>query len=275
MKHRLLIPLLIAIVLSSCVHDSPFRTEQYFQAMGREGEFVLTVNTRSWNILDGVLPAAVLERTDRLSVALESDGGIYGGAEGNFGYTGVNAVLDWSPDFRLVDGDLRYFQSRSVSLEAAVPRSGILLFSSSSYPQAYAATISDRAKYIDDALALEMAGHDGAVYAAKPSSIPDAGIAIPDETARKIDRLMLLFDEEDSRIHITGWIDMDSESSARTLSTLLRNELLKSIRQKGEKPDFSVLSGYFTCKGDTVYIDYPEMDRSAVEAMVKASTGGF
>ena len=72
MKHRLLIPLMIAVVLSSCVHDSPFRTEQYFQAMGREGEFVLTVNTRSWNILEGVLPAAVLERTDRLSHPMRS-----------------------------------------------------------------------------------------------------------------------------------------------------------------------------------------------------------
>ena len=122
--------------------------------------------------------------------------------------------------------------------------------------------------------AAEMASHDAAVYMNHPASIPDIGIEIPDETARKIEKAVLLFDDDGESGYLTGWLDMDSASSARTLSTLLRNELLKGIRQRGEKPDFAVLSGYFRPDGDILYIDYPGIDRGMVEAMAKASAGG-
>lgn len=274
MMKKLLSIALIALILASCVHESPFRSEYYFQAMGRSGEIVITVDTRESGILSGLLPEEIHGRADRISAAIDGEGNVYGGAEGNFGYAGVNALLDWVPEFRKIDGEPFYFQSRSAKLEAAVPRSGILLFSSSSYTEAYALTISDRALLIDDSTAREMAGHDMAIYMNHPSSIPDIGIEIPDETAAKIEKALLLFDDDGESGYLTGWVDMDSPSSARTLSTLLRNELLKGIRLRGEKPDFAVLSGYFRAEEDILYIDYPGIDREMVEAVAKASAGG-
>ena len=274
MIRKLLSIAMLAMVLASCVHESPFRSEYYFQAMGRSGEIVITADTRNSGILSGLVPEEIYGRSDRISAAIDGDGNIYGGAEGDFGYAGVNALLDWAPGFRKVDGKPFYFQSRSVSLEAAVPESGILLFSSSSYPEAYALTISDRERLIDDATAREMASHDLAVYMDHPSSIPDIGIAVPDETAAKIEKALLLFDDDGDSGYLTGWLDMDSASSARTLSTIFRNELLKGIRQRGEKPDFAVLSGYFRAEGDILYIDYPGIDREMAEAAAAASAGG-
>lgn len=272
MTRRLLPILILMLVLTSCMHQSPFRSEYYFQAMGREGDIVIAVNDCS--LLSGFLPDEIIGRAERISAVVNADGGIYGGAEGDFGYTGINALLDWAPEFRKVDGDPFYFQARSSSFEAAVPESGLLLFSSVSYPEAYALTVSDRSLVIDDRTAAEMASHDAAVYMNHPASIPDIGMEIPDETARKIEKAVLLFDDDGESGYLTGWLDMDSASSARTLSTLLRNELLKGIRQRGEKTDFAVLSGYFRPDGDILYIDYPGIDRGMVEAMAKASAGG-
>ena len=55
---------------------------------------------------------------------------------------------------------------------------------------------------------------------------------------------------------IEGTIDMDSEESARTLVTILRNELIKTIRSQGGRPDFQSLAGVFASDGDKVLIDY-------------------
>ena len=132
MIRKLLSIAMLAMVLASCVHESPFRSEYYFQALGRSGEIVITADTRNSGILSGLVPEEIYGRSDRISAAIDGDGNIYGGAEGDFGYAGVNALLDWAPGFRKVDSEPFYFQSRSVSLEAAVPESGILLFSSSS-----------------------------------------------------------------------------------------------------------------------------------------------
>ena len=104
MMKKLLSIALIALILASCVHESPFRSEYYFQAMGRSGEIVITVDTRESGILSGFLPDEIHGRADRISVAIDGEGNVYGGAEGNFGYAGVNALLDWVPEFRKIVG---------------------------------------------------------------------------------------------------------------------------------------------------------------------------
>ena len=93
-----------------------------------------------------------------------------------------------------------------------------------------------------------------AVYSLSPESLPeDLPIEIPSTVVAKMDMLLLLIGEDDS---LTGLLDMDTEDSARTLVTLLRNELIKALRTAGEKPDFKELAGVFSYEGDKVYIDY-------------------
>ena len=149
---KLLLSILIAVLLSSCVYRSPFEDGELFSSMGGEGDLVVTVDLEKVREegLSSLIPQSVItDRSDRLSVSI-SPGAVYGAAEGNFGYASVNAFFDWVPDWRRSEGDLRYYQSRSTGLEAAVPESGVLLFSTESYQDAYSALIERRVPVIAD-----------------------------------------------------------------------------------------------------------------------------
>ena len=69
MRKSLIILLLSVLVLSGCVHHSPYTSEYYFQAMGDEGELVVTLDAES--IKDSSLDVesnVILDRSERISV---------------------------------------------------------------------------------------------------------------------------------------------------------------------------------------------------------------
>ena len=67
--------LLLLFLLSSCVTRSPIGDEQYFQGLGLDGEFVITINAQLLDVdqyiqSDDTAVNYITERMTRLSIAL-------------------------------------------------------------------------------------------------------------------------------------------------------------------------------------------------------------
>ena len=267
---KLLLVLVAIVLLSSCVYRSPFEDGELFATMGGRDDLVVTVDLARARDegLSSLIPESVItDRSDRLSVSISPDS-IYGAAEGNFGYASVNAFFDWVPDWRRNDGDLRYYQSRSTGLEAAVPESGVLLFSTASYVDAYSSLIERRVPVIDSDTGLLMESSLAAVYTRNADMVVDLGLGITADVADNIEEMVFLLDPCDGSLCISGWIDMDSPSAARALVTLLRNELIKGMRERGEKPDFKALSSLYSQDGDKVRLSSVEVEEDQVGAIL-------
>ena len=267
---KIFLILLSVILLSSCVYRSPFEDGAVFASMGGEEDLVITIDMAraKESSISELLPSSVItERSDRLSVSVSSSS-FYGAAEGNFGYASVNAFFDWVPDWRRSEGDLRYYTSRSSGLEAAVPESGVLLFTSSSYPDVYDALIERRIAVIDRETEALMNSSLAAMYTRNAALLSDLGLGITENVADNIEEVVFLFEDGAGSLSLSGWLDMDSPSSARTLVTVLRNELIQGIRERGERPDFQALSKLYYQEGDKVMLSSVTVSAGQVESML-------
>ncbi len=257
------------ILLSSCVYHSPFSEEPLFSAMGGDGDIVVTIDAAKLRRggLSYLLPSSVLtDRAERISLSLGSD--VYGAFEGDFGYAIVDAAFNWSPDWKMMDSSERYYRSRSMQLEAAVPVSGVLLFTNGSYLDALSKLIDSRALVIPPVISALMESSLAAVYTRNAAAAADLGFGLTEDVADNIDEMVFLFDEKDGGLALSGWFDMDSQSSSRALLTVLRNEMVKSIRERGERPDFSALSSYHVQDGDRVILSDIDVDVETVRGFV-------
>lgn len=260
---KLLLLAVAALMLVSCTVQSPFTaSEEYFQALGEEGTIVVTAEVE--RVKDGPFSSllasvddSILSRSQRLSLSLEWTGSgwlMSGAAEGNFPRSLVNTALNWSRDFQK---DEEVYRAKDGSMEATVPRNGLLLFSQTDVLALKERTWANRVIRIDSSTARTMAAADAAVYSVKPVSIPPLFIELPQSVVDKTEAFLLLLDGADGSAYISGWMKMDSQQSAKTLLTLFRNELVKAVRSRGEKLDTKLLSTYFQAAGDTVLLDFP------------------
>ena len=266
---RLFLIVSAIVLLSSCAYHSPFTDEPLFSSMGGDGDIVVTLDMEraKEGCLSASIPSSpVTDRAERLSLSIGTES--YGAVEGDFGYALVNAYFDWSSGWKKAAGDERYYVNRSLGMEAAVPESGVLLFSMGDYRHALSRLIEERPLVIPPSTSSLMSSALGAVYTRNAYAVVPMGLGITDEVADNIDEIIILLDEGEDGLIVSGWIDMDSPSSAKALLTVLRNELLRSIRERGERPDFSVLSSYYSQNGDKVVLSGIEIDTESVEAIV-------
>ena len=258
---KLLIAVLVLVLSASCVLRSPL--ERSYAALGRPGSIVITLDMEKAGktSLSGLIPAdgipgALAARAERLSLEMVPDGDGFatsGVAEGDYSYAYINSTLLYNaPGFdKVEENGVRYYASEN--LEAGVALPGVLLFSDD-YQRLYEDVCSSRIALIPEEIAMQMDEAAVAVYSLSPEALPEGmPLAIPDTVIARMDMILLLVDEDDS---LHGFLDMDSEDSARTLVTLLRNELIKALRNAGERPDFKALASVFSYEGDKVYIDY-------------------
>ena len=156
--------LLLLFLLSSCVTRSPIGDEQYFQGLGLDGEFVITINAQLLDVdqyiqSDDTAVNYITERMTRLSIALYDSKGTagpvtedfsefdyYGAVEGDFSKTLVNSALSVSSAFTSSKDKktkLRFFVDERSGLEAAVPANGIILFSTTDVVDNYNQTYTE------------------------------------------------------------------------------------------------------------------------------------
>ena len=271
MKRYVFPILVLVLLLASCVHQTPFKSEYYFQAMGESSELVVTADVKK---LEGtsldVLPKdgigkTLIDRADRINVALDpktldkyplevSDYDIYGAFEGNYGSVTVNTALSWSKEFSKEKEDgIKYYTNGTLS--AAVPKSGLLLFSNSDYVEAYKKTFSERVKLIEDEIAAKMAASTASLFVRTPQTLLDLGFELPETALKQIYTSYFMLDEVDGKVLMSGSMIMFDKSGARTMNTILRNQVVQNIKRSGQKLDVKAISGYFSYEDDVVTIN--------------------
>ncbi len=294
MKRALLsVSVAVLLLITGCVHKTPFTTEYFYQALGESGEVVMTAdmerikNGELGELVDeSVRTNSMVKKATRVSVSLESedtaDGKITltsGAVEGDISRLGINTALMFSSSFeKEKDGNAEWYSAKDGNLSLYVPQSGVLLFTNGDYPSFFRRSYTEREMLIDDETALMMASAAFSLYVFEPESLADIGFELPSAVTAEILQTCLLFDEKDGEIKLSGYIRVTSEGTARALNTLLRNQIIQEKRRAGEKLDVSSLSGIFITSGSSVIItDYTlsgEMKENA-KALISERLGGL
>lgn len=290
--------LVLTLLITGCVHKSPFVEEYYFQAMGEDSEIVITadvVKAKEKGLLIGVndpLMSELLDRSERVSLALYQDSysdsdpypadialmDFYGAFEGNFPKL-TNTALSWSEEFHKEKSEgVKYYTNDAASIEVAVPKTGVLLFASKDYEKAYNKTIKDRVIYIPEDTAKLLGDAVFGLYVQSPETMFDLGFELPKSVVVQMRDAIIYVLEKDGVFYLNADITMDTESLAKTLNTLLRNQVVAEIRREGERPDFKLLSEQYKVLGDVVSIRDRIMSDNEVSSFmdkIKSASGGL
>ena len=292
-----LLVIIVMLVGTSCVHHYPYEPEYWFQALGEDGEYVLTADvTRLQNgegkeIVDpSILSNPVASKASRISLSLiaeDPDEDTYplplssfvvsGAIEGKYSPFIINNSLKFSGSVKVKENGITRYKSGAMSIYA--PMKHLILFSEGDYDYLYERTIENRWKYIDDETASAMASSLFSVYVFSPETLVDIGFEIPQTVLSEMTRTCILFDEKDGVLVMSGRIETTGDGTARALSTLFKNQIVQEKRRNGEKLDTKALSGMFTTKERIVIIDgYPlsgEMKEKAKSLMTEGIGGLF
>ena len=292
-----LLVIIVMLVGTSCVHHYPYEPEYWFQALGEDGEYVLTAdvkrlqNSEGKEIVDpSILSNPIASKASRISLSLiaeDKDEDTYplplssfvvsGAIEGKYSPFIINNSLKFSGARKVKENGLTRYKSGAMSIYA--PMKNLILFSEGDYDYLYERTIENRWKYIDDETASAMASSLFSLYVFSPETLVDIGFEIPQTVLSEMTRTCILFDEKDGVLVMSGRIETTGDGTARALSTLFKNQIVQEKRRNGEKLDTKALSGMFTTKERIVIIDgYPlsgEMKEKAKSLMTEGIGGLF
>ena len=292
-----LLVIIVMLVGTSCVHHYPYEPEYWFQALGEDGEYVLTADVKRLQNGEGkeivdpsILSNPIASKASRISLSLiaeDPDEDTYplplssfvvsGAIEGKYSPFIINNSLKFSGSVKVKENGITRYKSGAMSIYA--PMKNLILFSEGDYDYLYERTIENRWKYIDDETASAMASSLFSVYVFSPETLVDIGFEIPQTVLSEMTRTCILFDEKDGVLVMSGRIETTGDGTARALSTLFKNQIVQEKRRNGEKLDTKALSGMFTTKERIVIIDgYPlsgEMKEKAKSLMTEGIGGLF
>lgn len=292
-----LLVIIVMLVGTSCVHHYPYEPEYWFQALGDDGEYVLTAdvsrlqNGEGKEIVDpSILSNPVSSKASRISLSLVAEEGrdevyplpvssfvVSGAIEGKYSPFIINNSLKFSGSTKVKENGLTRYKSGAMSVYA--PMKNLILFTEGDYEYLYEKTIDEREKLIDDETASAMASSLFSVYVFSPETLVDIGFEIPQTVLSEMTRTCILFDEKEGVLVMSGRIETTGDGTARALSTLFKNQIVQEKRRNGEKLDTKALSGMFTTKERIVIIDgYPlsgEMKEKAKSLMTEGIGGLF
>lgn len=301
MKKRILLYcVIVLLILTSCTHTHEFKDGYYFQAMGEDSEIIVTVDTQKarevrptlLGVNDSLL-SSILDKSSRISVSLSKDEyieddpypadiasmNISGAIEGDYSKFIINTGLGFSKDFSKVKEDgVKYYTNSENSIELGSPTSGVILFSNESYKELYDTTIKNRVIKISDEKAALIGESVMGLYVRSPQTMIALGFEIPLSVIVQMSDAVIYVVEKDSVFYLYADITMKSSSLAKTLNTLLRNQVVAEIKRQGEKPDFKVLGQQYYTQDDKVLIRdrvMNEAELTAFEMQLKVASGSI
>ena len=277
MKKSIVRPVFLAVIcillLASCVTKSPIGDQEYFQGLGLDGQFVITVNADLLDVseyvqTDDVAANYITQRMNRLSFALVdrrteippvtkefTEFDYYGAIEGNFSKKLLNGALSLSSAFsssKDKESKLKFFVDNVTGLELAVPAKDIILFSNTDVVENYKQTYTvGRETYISDEDALKLASSQIGIYVANPRTMIDLGFDISEQSLENMESILLVMD--DDRISIDFRIR--SEELASSFSVLIKGNYVGNLRREGVKVNVSELKEMFTQELSTVSVN--------------------
>lgn len=264
------------LVGTSCVHHYPYEPDYWFQAIGDDGEYVLTADVERLRNGEGeelidpyFLSNPVAAKASRISLSLIAKEGtedVYplplssfitsGAIEGKYSPLIINNALKFSGSMKVKENGVVRYTSGSMSVYA--PMKNLILFTDGDYSSFYQRTIEERDKLIDDETARAMASSLFSVYVFSPDTLVDIGFEIPQVVLSEMTRTCILFNEIDGVMVMSGRIETTGDGTARALTTLFKNQIIQETRRNGEKLDTKALAGMFATNDNIVLIaDYP------------------
>ena len=261
------------LLLASCVTKNPIGDQEYFQGLGLDGEFVITVNADLLDVSEYVesedaAVTYITERMSRLSLALVdrrsdvppvtsefTEFDYYGAIEGDFSKKLVSGALNLSSLFtRSKDGKtkLKFYVDNESGLEVAIPADGIILFSNTDVVENYNQTYTEgRTTYISDEDALKLSASQIGIYVANPRTMIDLGFEITEQSLENMDSILLVMDDD----RITVDFRIKSEELASSFSVLIKASYVGNLRREGVKVNVSELKEMFTQELATVSVN--------------------
>ena len=282
--------LLLLLLLSSCVTRRPIGDEQYFQGLGLDGEFVITINAELLDVdqyinSDDAAISYITDRMTRLSIALYDSKGTagpvtedfsefdyYGAIEGSFSKTLVNSALSLSSLFngsKDKDTKLKFFVDSQSGLEAAIPANGIILFSSTDVVENYRRTYTEgRPSHISDADAARLAASQVGVYVSNPKTMIELGFEINEAALANIDSILMVMDDD----RISADFRMKSENLADSFSILIKANYVGNLRRDGIKVNVAELKEMFTQELNTVIVNGMPLSQEQKDSIIQVIT---
>ena len=277
MKKKAVRPVFLAaiciLLLASCVTKNPIGDQEYFQGLGLDGQFVITVNADLLDVseyvqTDDTAVNYITERMSRLSLALVdrrseiptvttefTEFDYYGAIEGDFSQKLVNSALSLSSLFSSSKDKktkLKFFIDNESGLELAIPAKDIILFSNTDVVENYNQTYTEgRTTYISDEDALKLAMSQVGIYVANPRTMIDLGFDITEQSLENMDSILLVMDDD----KITVDFRIKSEELASSFSVLIKANYVGNLRREGVKVNVSELKEMFTQELTTVKVN--------------------
>ena len=261
------------LLLASCVTKNPIGDQEYFQGLGMDGEFVITVNADLLDVSEYVesedaAVTYITERMSRLSLALRdrrtdippvttefTEFDFYGAIEGDFSKKLVNGALSLSSLFSSSKDSktkLKFYVDNESGLEVAVPADGIILFSNTDVVENYNQTYTEgRTTYISEEDALKLSASQIGIYVANPRTMIDLGFEITEQSLENMDSILLVMDDD----KITVDFRIKSEDLASSFSVLIKANYVGNLRREGVKVNVSELKEMFTQELSTVSVN--------------------
>ena len=282
-----LVLLAVVLLMCSCVTKMPYGDEQYFQGLGLDGEFVITVNAElidpdQYIQSDDAGVNYIKNRMTRLSIALYDNGttsvaddfstyDFYGAIEGNISKTLVNCALSMNSRFNASkdeDSKLKFFVDTQSGMEAAVPTKGIILFSSTDVVSNFNRTfVQSRQKLISDEQAAKLASSQIGIYVSNPKTMIDLGLDISQASLANIETVLMVMDDDVISIDFK----LKSQELADSFSILIKAGYVGNLRKNGEKADVAKLKQMFTQELDKVYVNgikLPQEQKDAINEVI-------
>lgn len=277
------------LVLASCAHTMPFKDRMYIQSFGTDGQLVLTVNAQSFDVEefasenDVTLDSQVqyiADRMTRLSIVLFDRTGEYrdypanygaldfdGAIEGNYSRALLNTALKLGGALTAEKGEsgLRFFTDEQSGIQAAVPKNGVILFSSSDIEANYEKAFGSD-KVISDEKAQKLASSMFGIYVSNPKTMLDIGLDVPQSALENIEYILIMMDTETLSVEFK----LKSESLAKSFSVIVKASYVGDLRRAGLPIDLEQLKSQFVQELDMVYIrdlGLTDQQRDAVKAV--------
>lgn len=284
----------VMMFMSSCATKSPLKDRMFIQSYGMDGQFVITVDTSKLDLGEYVdttdsSTSYIANRMSRLSIVLfdkteqyseyPADLSAYdfdGAIEGNYSKTLINTALKLSGIFTQQKGEsgLKFLTDEESGLQLAVPKSGIILFSSSDVESTYEKTFKPSVKLISDEQAQKLANCQIGLFVSNPKTLIDLGLDVPKSSLDNIEYILIMIEEDTLSVDFK----LKSETLAKSFSIIIKGSYVGQLRREGATIDFEQLKQQFIQEFDMVSVKdlgLTEEQKEAIKTVITQLLGGI